>query len=165
MATHSSVLAWRIPGTGEPGGPPSLGSHRVGHDWSDLAAAAAARDTFVMMIHFWVRGWSCVPGCHDIHTKLHGSHFSLLQCQNQCVFPWGVWLSNDGGGGELTWAQFRKPTWMLQHSGVYSGNLLGVWELRGLKLTWWGSVIHVQGTWVRGHQKRISILPSRGLNL
>ena len=42
MATHSSVLAWRIPGTGEPDGMPSMGSHRVGHDWSDLAAAAAA---------------------------------------------------------------------------------------------------------------------------
>ena len=42
MATHSSVLAWRIPGTGEPGGLPSMGSHRVGHDWSDSAAAAAA---------------------------------------------------------------------------------------------------------------------------
>ena len=38
MATHSSVLAWRIPGTGEPGRLPSIGSHRVGHDWSDLAA-------------------------------------------------------------------------------------------------------------------------------
>ena len=37
MATHSSVLAWRIPGTGEPGGLPSMGSHRVGHNWSDLA--------------------------------------------------------------------------------------------------------------------------------
>ena len=41
MATHSTILAWRIPGTGEPGGLPSLGLHRVGHDWSDLAAAAA----------------------------------------------------------------------------------------------------------------------------
>ena len=41
MATHSSVLAWRIPGTEEPGGLPSMGSHRVRHDWSDLAAAAA----------------------------------------------------------------------------------------------------------------------------
>ena len=40
MATHSSVHAWRIPGTAEPGGLPSMGSHRVGHDWSDLAAAA-----------------------------------------------------------------------------------------------------------------------------
>ena len=39
MATHSSVLAWRIPGTGEPGGLPSMGSRRVGHDRSDLAAA------------------------------------------------------------------------------------------------------------------------------
>ena len=44
MATHSSVLAWRIPGTGEPGGLPSLGSHRVGHDGSDLAAAAGGRE-------------------------------------------------------------------------------------------------------------------------
>ena len=40
MATHSSVLAWRLPRTGEPGGLPSMGSHRVGHDRSDLAAAA-----------------------------------------------------------------------------------------------------------------------------
>ena len=41
MATHSHVLAWRIPGMEELGGLPSLGSHRVGHGWSDLAAAAA----------------------------------------------------------------------------------------------------------------------------
>ena len=40
MAPHSSVLAWRIPETGEPGGLPSMGSHRVRHDWSDLEAAA-----------------------------------------------------------------------------------------------------------------------------
>ena len=42
MATHSSVLAWRIPGTAEPGELSSMGSHRVGHDCSDLAVAAAA---------------------------------------------------------------------------------------------------------------------------
>ena len=41
MATHSSVLAWSIPGMGEPGGLPSMGSHRVGDDRSDLAAAAS----------------------------------------------------------------------------------------------------------------------------
>ena len=40
MAAPSSVLAWRIPGTGEPGGPPSMGLQRVGHDWGALAAAA-----------------------------------------------------------------------------------------------------------------------------
>ena len=42
MAAHSSVLAWKIPGTGAPGGLPSMGPHRVGHDGSDSAAAAAA---------------------------------------------------------------------------------------------------------------------------
>ena len=44
MATHSSVLAWRIPGMGEPGGLPSMGSHRVRHNWSNLAAVAAAEE-------------------------------------------------------------------------------------------------------------------------
>ena len=44
MATHSSVLAWRIPGTAESGGLPSMGSHRVGHNWSDLATVAARRN-------------------------------------------------------------------------------------------------------------------------
>ena len=48
MATHSSVLAWRIPGTGEPGGLPSMGSQRVGHNWSDLAAAA---EVYSIVIH------------------------------------------------------------------------------------------------------------------
>ena len=46
MVTPSSVLAWRIPGAAEPGGLPSMGSHRVGHDWSNLAAAAAVRRTW-----------------------------------------------------------------------------------------------------------------------
>ena len=54
MATHSSVLAWRIPGTGKPGGLLSMRSHWVGHDWSDLAAAAAAT---LVRLHFssWAR--------------------------------------------------------------------------------------------------------------
>ena len=54
MATHSSVLAWRIPGTGEPGGLPSVGLHRVGHDWSDLAAAAAYIGRYLQMHKFWL---------------------------------------------------------------------------------------------------------------
>ena len=51
MATHPSILAWRIPGTEEPGALPSMGSHRVGHDWSDLAAAAAAGKPGVPTAH------------------------------------------------------------------------------------------------------------------
>ena len=55
MATHSSVLAWRIPGMAEPGGLPSMGSHRVRHDWSDLATAAAA--TQVQWREHWSGRW------------------------------------------------------------------------------------------------------------
>ena len=55
MATPTSVLSWRNPGTGEPGGLPSLGSHRVGHDWSGLAAAEAAAASEVMQTQFqWI---------------------------------------------------------------------------------------------------------------
>ena len=57
MATHSSILAWIIPGTGEPGVLPSMGSHRVWHYWSDLAAAAAVDDKiwviFSYVLCFW----------------------------------------------------------------------------------------------------------------
>ena len=59
MATHSSVLAWRIPGTAEPGGLPSMGSHRVGHDWSDLAGLADAGDTEDVGL---IPGWGRSPG-------------------------------------------------------------------------------------------------------
>ena len=62
MATHSSVLAWRIPGMGEPGGLLSLGSHRVGHDWSDLAAAAAAGDLMIRTLCFHCCGPRFDPG-------------------------------------------------------------------------------------------------------
>ena len=57
MATHSSVPAWRIPGTGEPGGLLSLGLHRVGHDWSDLAAAAAASSVYAHLLEGFFHKW------------------------------------------------------------------------------------------------------------
>ena len=53
MATHSIVLAWRIPGMAEPGGLPSMGSHRVGHNWSDLAAAAVFCDYGFSVSALW----------------------------------------------------------------------------------------------------------------
>ena len=80
MATHSSVLAWRIPGTGEPGGLPSTELHRVGHDWSDLAAAAAARGflgsrTFRFKIRTLpAKLWSIAP--------LPGADFYYFFCYN-----------------------------------------------------------------------------------
>ena len=72
MATHSSVLAWRIPGMGEPGGLPSMGSHRVGHDWSDLAAVAAAALTHkcAEMQYTWI-SW-VQHACED-YMGWHGN--------------------------------------------------------------------------------------------
>ena len=70
MATHSSVLAWRIPGTGEPGGLPSMGSHRVGQDGSDSAAAAQTKC-------WWVRTGSVTSvmsnSCDSMDHSLPGS--------------------------------------------------------------------------------------------
>ena len=54
MATHSSVLIWIIPGMGEPGGLTSMGSHRVGYDWSDLAAAAGLLYMRENTKYFWI---------------------------------------------------------------------------------------------------------------
>ena len=72
MATHSSVLAWRIPGTGEPGGLPSMGSHRVGHDWSDLAAAAAGYGMDVTD-SFWVGGKTVISEIITTSPKMFTS--------------------------------------------------------------------------------------------
>ena len=67
MATHFSVLAWRIPGMGEPSGLPSMGLHRVGHNWNDLAAAAAAlqeekscRDGWYIIICMHLKPLNCI---------------------------------------------------------------------------------------------------------
>ena len=85
MGTHPSILAWRIPGTGEPDGLLSMGSHRVGHDWSDLAAAAAAiiitqKPSYAAAI---VRRWVEVELAHTglwefmVHIHLFPTLFSM----------------------------------------------------------------------------------------
>ena len=76
MATHSSVLAWRIPGTGEPGGLLSMGLHRVGHDWIDLAAAAACPPTPLAL-------WTCI---------LYSRYPSWPTLQWTWVIPFITWI-------------------------------------------------------------------------
>ena len=112
MATHSSVLAWGIPGTGEPGGLPSMGLHRVGHDWSDLAAAAARpqkRNNNIVNIDFPVGQWlkchtpnvgdlGSIPGqgtrSQMLQLRVHMLYLKILYaamnnedptCRNACV--------------------------------------------------------------------------------
>ena len=77
MATHSSVLAWRIPWTEKPGRLQSMGSHSVGHDWSDLAAVRVVRR----------RQWQPTPVL--LPGKSHGRR-SLESCSS----PWGCWGSD-----------------------------------------------------------------------
>ena len=75
MATHSSVLAWRIPGMGEPGGLLSMGSHRVRHDWSDLAAAAD------LMFLFWKAKWLLLFYA-SINKRIGNNFCKSFQFQN-----------------------------------------------------------------------------------
>ena len=77
MATHSSVLAWRIPGTGEPGGLPSLGSHRVRQDWSDLAAESEYTYGIRMKISFSLTVVDFFFTCFSITLKINSRVFSF----------------------------------------------------------------------------------------
>ena len=71
MATHSSVLAWRIPGTGEPGGLPSMGSHRVGHNWSDLAAVLGCIACLARFsVPYPKYSSSIIPLPHDVTIRM-----------------------------------------------------------------------------------------------
>ena len=91
MATHSSVLAWRIPGTGEPGGLPSMGSHRVGHDWRDLAAAAGVRELVLVCLDTVCSLKVCLhPFVHQcLSHQTWEFRFWLLEC----FFLLALWTS------------------------------------------------------------------------
>ena len=93
MATHSSALAWRIPGTGEPGGLPSMGLHRVTHDWSDLAAAVVAVLYKASLVAQLVKNppqvretWVQSLGWEDPLEKGKAIHSSILAWR----IPWTV---------------------------------------------------------------------------
>ena len=121
MATHSSVLTWRIPRTGEPGGLPSMGSHRVGHDWSDLAAAAAAWGEKVWQIQRlkeiseprvqnevkWSEvAQSCPTLCDPMDCSLPGSSLhGILQAR---VLEWVAISFSRGSSWPRDWTQVSR---------------------------------------------------------
>ena len=100
MATHSSILAWRIPETVEPGGLPSMGSHRVGHDWSDLASAAAAAAARVLVaVH---RIFDRLCNTWGLTTAKRPSSLSGDWTQAPCVGSiQPQWLDHDGSPWSL----------------------------------------------------------------
>ena len=119
MATHSSVLAWRIPGTGEPGGLQSLGSHRVRHDWSDLAAAVPVLGAYLQLYDF-LRDWSLdhyvmsfLISYNLLYFKVYFvwyedccSSFLLLSICMECIFPSSHFQSIWSLG--LKWVSYRQ---------------------------------------------------------
>ena len=127
MATHSSVLAWRIPGTGEPGGLPSMRSHRVGHDWSDLAAAAAAGTSLL-----------CVVYLDDFSHGSDGKEI-CLQCGRPGFNPWI---------GKLPWRKEWQPTPIFLPGEFHGQRTLAGYSPRCCKeldMTEW--LTQVQGVW------------------
>ena len=96
MATHSSVLAWRIPGTGEPGGPLSMGSHRVGHDWSDLAAAAAAAAAAAIIVTEFSKMCFCILNIflciyNLVLRNTKTEHYICILLNNICLCCSSAW--------------------------------------------------------------------------
>ena len=117
MATHSSVLAWRIPGMVEPGGLPSVGSHRVGHDWSNLAAAALT----LWGLPWWLR-WSR----------------TCLQCRKPRFNPWV---------GQIPWRRewLRTPAFLpREFHGQSDSDLVDYspWDRKDLDTTAWLTLWH-----------------------
>ena len=121
MATHSSVLAWRIPGTGEPGGLLSMGSHRVRHDWSDTAAAAAAAAAVSSELQ---KGWSVPKFSLLMFLKLflfadwnyeRKSTDFICQTETQVCQYSKIWRKSFKSMVCYIWfASFSRCKWMVQ---------------------------------------------------
>ena len=125
MATHSSVLAWRILGTGEPGGLPSMGSHRVGHNWHDLAARQlmATRSSILA----WKIPCSEEPdrlqsirsqrARHDWVTNRHKARNFFFFFVFICLFGWVLVVT------QMLWSAWAQLP-------------QGMWDLSSLSPTW-----------------------------
>ena len=133
MAAHSSVPAWRIPGVAEPGGLPSTGSHRVGHDWSDLAAAAAAVKNNLKSMHKYhacAQLLSCVwlsatpwTVCSPSDSSVHG----ILQAR---ILKWAAIPFSRGSFQPRDWMSLLHCRWILylNYQGIpYNNYSLHKW--------------------------------------
>ena len=100
MVTHSSVLAWGIPGMGEPGGLPSMEFHRVAHDWSGLVAAAAAGEMYLFF-----------PRTHSFLSHQLSLSFPLKSLHHFTVIYEG-WFK-----GRFLWLYFIVKSYSIEHGG------------------------------------------------
>ena len=163
MATQSSVLAWRISGTAEPGGLPSMGSHRVGHDWSDLAAATSKHILYMyhLQLMFYthtrthtpltLHNMVCVHVCVCVYTpltslkifpKARSRSWSLVVLQKMTdmyiQMNWGKLNSNsmDVNLSQLQEIGKDREAWRAGVHGVpKSQTCLSDWTTRNLSIT------------------------------
>ena len=91
MATYSNVLAWRIPGMGEPGRLPSMGSHRVGHEWSNLAVAGTE---WLLPFHLMTDGCHYYPwGLYAVLSRFSCVRLLVSQWTTACQAPLSMGFS------------------------------------------------------------------------
>ena len=152
MATHSSVLAWRIPRTAEPGGLPSLGSHRVRHDWSDLAAAAAdlLNSLAFSVIQQMLEIWSLVPFvnpawtsrsswftyCWSLTWRIFEHYFAIVWDEYTCAVVWiffGIvflWDLNENWPFPVLWPLLSFPNLLNLHIeySTFAASSFSIWN-------------------------------------
>ena len=114
MATHSSVLAWRIPGTVEPGGLLSMGSHRVGHDWRDLAAVAAGGILSPLVAQMAKN----LPAMQETWAQSRGWGNPLEEgmATHSSILAWRVPWTEEPGGLQSVGLQRVGHDWAAKHS-------------------------------------------------
>ena len=105
MATHSSTLAWRIPGMGEPGGLPSMGSHRVGRDWLQLSSSIFELHHFVLLENWGFEDFTLLLG-----LKLRFLEWHYKKQQLKTHFKCYLWHQvREGDGTQLQYSCLESP--------------------------------------------------------
>ena len=168
MTTNSSVLAWRIPGTEEPGGLPSMGSQRVRHDWSDLAAAAAVQSVQLFSgVRLFVTPWTAAhqdsmsitnsQSLLKIMPILSAMSSNYLLLCRPLLLPPSIFLSirvfSNKSVIHVRWPKYWSFSFSISPSNEYSG-------LISFRIDWL-NVLAVQGTrksLLQHHSSKTSIL-------
>ena len=110
MAIHSSIFAWRIPWTGEPGGLLSLGSHRVGHDWSDLASLAIRKN---LRIKWGMKETTSVLdlGGFCVWAQLHPTLDGSMDCSPPDPSACGIFQARMLEWGAISYSRGSSHPW------------------------------------------------------
>ena len=112
MATHSSVLGWRIPGTAKPGGLPSVGSHRVGHNWSDLAVSSKQWRDSTILKHLSILLQTPLPSRLPHKIEQNSSCYNDAKAETPVLWPphaKSLLTRKDSDAGR-DWGQEEKGT-------------------------------------------------------